>query len=163
MLTAPSGRGERSRLKERWTALAARSDRGAGGESLELVMIAVGLVVVILIGIAAGRASLSSGRVDQSAAAGARAASLTRTATAAQVAASAAVNLSLNDAGLTCQNLQVRVDTSGFAAPPGQPASVIVGVSCSVEWGDLGIPGWPGSKVYNASAASPLDVHRERT
>jgi Flp pilus assembly protein TadG len=143
-------------------ALRNAPERGAGGESLELVIIAIGLIVVILIGIAAGRASIASGRVDQAAAAGARAASLTRTTAAAEVAATDAAGASLATAGLTCQNMNIDVDTSGFGAPAGEPASVVVRVTCVVEWGDLGIPLWPGSKTYTSSAASPLDIHRER-
>ncbi len=142
--------------------LRGQRERGAGGESLELIIIAPVIVILLLIGIAAARSTVGSGRVEQAAAAGARAASLTRDAAAAQSAANSIAAASLAGSGVTCQHLSVSVDTSGFRARAGQPASVSVEVACTVSWSDLTIPGWPGSKRVTGRAASPLDTYRER-
>jgi hypothetical protein len=63
-------------------------------------------------------------------------------------------------AGITCQDIAVSVDNAGFTAAAGSTADVTVTVSCTVSWSDLTIPGWPGSKDIQATAASPLDTRR---
>lgn len=149
-------------LRRRWHQLLMRPERGAGGESLELVIIAPILLLIIVIGIGAGRASIGNGRVDQAAAAAARSASLERDPVVAQEVAIRTANQSLADAGASCGFVQVDVDTSGFRAARGVPASVTVTVVCQVEWSDLAIPGWPGSTTITGTGVSPLDVNRER-
>jgi hypothetical protein len=43
--------------------------------------------------------------------------------------------------------VQVTADTSGFAAPPGTPASITVKVFCTVDLSDIGVAGLPGSRT----------------
>lgn len=149
-------------LTSRWARLVSRPDRGAGGESLELVIIAPALIFLILVCVALGRVSIGSSSVDQAAIGGARAASLQRDPTAAQDAAVGAVTAALAQAGMACQAMTVVLDSSGFAVPMGLPASVSVTVECTVSWSDLAIPGLPGSRLVTATAAAPLDISQER-
>jgi Flp pilus assembly protein TadG len=130
-----------------------------GGESLELVILAPLILALFMVIVAAGRYELGSGKIDQAAGAAARAASQQVSAGQAQPAAVAAAETSLASAGLTCQNIVVSVDSAGFATDAGR-TDVTVTVSCTVSWSDLTIPGWPGEKDIQASAASPLDMRR---
>jgi Flp pilus assembly protein TadG len=157
-----NARGVRlSRAQRRWRALRARPERGAGGTSLEVILIAPILVVLVLIGVAGGRAVTGQGRVDQAADVAARAASQQDTPAAAEPAAQAAAQRSLAQAGMDCRQLTLDVDLAGFDAPPGRPAVVTVTVRCIVDWSDLTLPGWPGRHTVTSSASSPLDEYRE--
>ena len=125
-----------------------------------MVIIAPLILVLFMVIVAVGRYELGSGKIDQAAGAAARAASQQVSAVQAEPAAAAAAQSSLASAGVTCQNLAVSVDTAGFTAAAGNTADVTVTVSCTVSWSDLTIPGWPGDKDIQASAASPLDTRR---
>ena len=131
-----------------------------GGESLELVIIAPLILALFMVIVAVGRYELGSGKIDQAAGAAARAASQQVSAVQAEPAATAAAQSSLASAGVTCQNVAVSVDTAGFTVAAGSTADVTVTVTCTVSWSDLTIPGWPGDKDIQASAASPLDTRR---
>lgn len=124
-------------------------------------MLAPAVLLIVLLIIAAGRYVVGTGKVDQAAGAAARAASLTGSAVDAEAAARQQATQSLTDAGITCQNTTVTVDTSGFAQPPGTPASVQVTVACTTSFADLSIPGLPGQRTVTASAASPIDTKQE--
>ncbi len=139
-------------------------DRGStgGAAALEMVLLAPILLVVLLLIIGAGRIAVGAGKGDQAAAVAARAASLEHSADAAQASASAVAASTMADSGVTCQTMNVSIDTSGFAAPAGTPSSVVVDVTCSVALSDLAIPGLPGSYILSGHAASPLDIHQER-
>ena len=56
----------------------------------------------------------------------------------------------------------VTVDTAGFAAPVGTPATVTATVRCVVNLADLAVPGVPGTRTVTATASSPVDTFRER-
>lgn len=144
-----------ARLRRRGT------ERG-GGDSLEAVILAPIVLAIFMIIVAAGRYQLGTGKIDQAAGAAARAASIQFTATAAQPAAAKAAQDSLADAGVSCQDFAVSVDTSAYsiAPTPGAQASVGVTITCTVDWSDLTIPGWPGSKTITSTADSPLDIRR---
>ena len=73
----------------------------------------------------------------------ARDASLARSAAAAQQMATDTATTALTSQGLHCINVQIRVDTSGFSAPPGTSASITVAVSCTVDLSDIGVAGLP--------------------
>ena len=147
-----------------WARVFRGRERGStgGADALELVLLAPILLVVLVLIIGAGRISVGAGKGDQAAAVAARAASLEHSAASAQTSASAVAASTLADSGLTCQSMNVSIDTSAFAAPAGTPASVVVDVTCSVALSDLAIPGLPGSYVVSGHAASPVDVHQER-
>lgn len=137
-----------------------RSDRGSAA-ALELVLVTPMILLIILVGIATGRAATGQSRVAQAASAGARAASMHHTATGADQAARSIVAQALQEHGIDCESTTITVDASGITTPPGLPAHVSVTVQCTVAWSDLAIPGWPGSHTVTATAASPLDPRRE--
>ena len=130
---------------------------------MELLILLPAVFLLIFIIVAAGRYELGTGKIDQAAGAAARAASLQVTAQAAQSAAQSAAASSLAGAGVSCQDVTVQVDTSGFSATPGTVAAVNATVACTVSWSDLTIPGWPGSKTISSTASSPLDTKRVGT
>lgn len=138
-----------------------RAERGSAAPALELIVITPALILLVLFGIAAGRASTGTSRVQQAAAAAARAATQHNTPDQATFAANQVATDSLAEAGVDCRQLRITVDTTGFATPPGQPAHITVTVHCVVSWSDLALPGWPGSHDVTAAGVSPLDAERE--
>ena len=154
--TQPVGRQARS-----WAAGLVRDERG-GAVAIETVLI-VGSVVLILMLITAGfRIAMADDAVENVAGSAARAASLARTAGQAQNDARQVANASLSTAGLSCVSSSVQVDTSGFAVPVGQPASVTVSVSCRAPLSDLLVPSLGGARLLSATSVSPLDTYRAR-
>lgn len=145
----------------RWVRLRGLGgERGAGGESLELLILVPAVLILFAVMVAVGRYQLGTAKIDQAAGAAARAASLQSSAAAAQPAAQTAASASLNGAGVTCQGMSVVVDTSAFSAAAGSGAAVQVSVTCTVQWSDLSIPGWPGDKTITSTASSPVDLKR---
>ncbi|SOC50036.1 Flp pilus assembly protein TadG [Blastococcus aggregatus] len=136
-----------------------RDDRGS--ESVELaILLPVGLLLVAMLVVGA-RIALAGDRISGVAGIAARDASLARSAAAAQQIATETATTALTSQGLHCINVQIRVDTSGFSAPPGASASVTVAVSCTVNLSDIGVAGLPGSRTLTDSATSPLDPARD--
>jgi Flp pilus assembly protein TadG len=136
----------------------------AGSVSIEVAILAPVLLLLLVVGIAAGRTTLAASAVADAAHDAARAASLARTAAQARGAAVDAAHDSLSGQGVACGSMSVVVDTSGFARPVGQPAAVTVRVSCTVSYADLAaVPGVPGAKTMSASFTSALDTYRSRT
>lgn len=138
-----------------------RGDRGSA--SLELAIIAPGLLAIILVLVFAGRVAMAHQALDSAAADAVRAASIARTRPAANGDASRAAANSLNN-HLRCSTMNVRVNTGGFEAPVGTPATITANVSCSVDLSDLAVPGIgiPGHLDISSSATSSLDTYRER-
>ena len=136
-----------------------RDDRGS--ESVELaILLPIGLLLVAMLVVGA-RIALAGDRISGVAGIAARDASLARSAVAAQQMATDTATAALTSQGLHCIDVQVRVDTSGFSAPPGTSASVTVAVSCTVDLSDIGVAGLPGSRTLHDSATSPLDPARD--
>jgi Flp pilus assembly protein TadG len=133
-----------------------------GSATLELAVVAPGLLALLGLVIVAGRITAAGSAVEQAAAAGARAASLARDARAAEVAADQQVAAALRDQGVRCEETSTRVDTRGFAARVGLPATVSVAVQCVVPLRDVAVPGMPGQRTLTARATSPLDTYRGR-
>lgn len=147
-------------MRQAWARLRRRDGQsGVGGESLELLIIAPIVLAIFLAAVAVGRYQLGSGKIDQAAGAGARAASQQLTQDAAQAAALQAAQSSLTAAGVTCQGISVAVDTGGYQAAAGS-AQVRVTLTCDVSWSDISIPGWPGRKTITSEATSPLDLRK---
>ena len=138
----------------------ARGENDAGSFTLELAVLAPALLALLGLVVAAGRVEIAGGAIDAAARDGARAASLARSASAAQTAALSTASASLSSQHMDCQSLTVTVDTHGFAAPLGTPASVQVHVTCQVPLADVALPGLPGSKSLQATFSSPLDPYR---
>jgi Flp pilus assembly protein TadG len=138
-----------------------RDERGSA--AIEAAILAPPLLVLIGLAIVGGRIQIAGGAIEAAAHDAARAASISRTAGQAQASAYAAAGATLGQQGLHCANLNVQVDTAGFAVPVGQPATVAVTVTCVVDFSDLVADGLPGSKTLNASFISVLDTFRTRT
>lgn len=142
---------------------AGRPAAEAGNAPLELVILAPVIVALIGLVIAAGRATIAQGTVDAAARDAARQASIARSPQAAQAAATGSANAVLAGGDLNCSSEFVHVDTSQFAWPLGQPASVVAIVRCTVSLSGLLVPGLPGSRTLWATFTSPLDPYRGRT
>lgn len=137
------------------------SERGLS-MTIEVVLLVPALILVLGTMVAGGRYWYARTTVERAAASAARAATLQRSASAADSAARLVATTELDAAGVTCRSHEVRADVSGFAVPVGQPAEVRVTVSCTVPFGDLAVPGWPGTLTLSHSASSVLDRYRER-
>ena len=127
------------RLVQRRLHLAGR-DRGS--VTIETAILVTALFLLILLAIAAGRTVLAANAVADAAHDAARAASLQTDPVAARREADRAAHQSLDGNGLQCVTVTTTTDTSGFAAPLGQPAQVSVQVSCTLSYSQLAaLPG----------------------
>jgi Flp pilus assembly protein TadG len=135
---------------------------GEGGSaSLELAILAPVLLVLIALVVMGGRFAMASAAITGVAGAAARDASLARSPASARAAAVSSAQATLAQQSLHCQGAPVvQVDTSGFAAAPGTPASVSVDVTCVVVVNALNVPGLPGTRTLHERAVSPLDSYR---
>lgn len=138
----------------------AEVDRGS--VTLELVVLAPGLLLFIGLVVFAGRTSLANQSIAQAANEAARIASIARTQPEADRTAGEAARSTLVQQDLQCLTTSVSVDTTGFGQPVGTAATITATVSCVVRLSDLAVPGLPGSRTVTATATSPLDVYRER-
>jgi Flp pilus assembly protein TadG len=138
-------------------------DRERGSLSVEMVIWAIPLVLILSVIIGAGRVGMANNAVDQIAHDVARIASIARTSAQAQSDATAAAAELLAAQDLDCTQLTVDVDTGGFTAPVGTAAQVNVSISCTVRLDDLLIPGVPGSSTLTGTASRIIDTYRERS
>ena len=137
-----------------------RDERGSAA-----IEAAIGLPAFILflgLIIAGGRLALAHQALQSAASDAARTASIARDAGQANSSARQEATASLNNQNLRCRNTHVRVDTSGFRVPTGQPADVTVTLTCWVDLADLSVPGIPGTRLIRATMSSPIDTWRER-
>lgn len=139
-----------------------RTRDSRGSASLELAILAPGLLLFIAVIVFAGRVSIAGQSVQQAADEAAREASIARTQAQANNRARSAAETTLGQQGLECTSLTVDVDTTGFNRPVGQAASITTRVRCPVRLGDLAIPGLPGTRVVIGEATSPIDTYRTR-
>lgn len=130
--------------------------------TVELVILAPVMLLVLGLAIFAGRVVTAGQSVEQAASAAARTASIARTAGTAQSTAEATARDTLTQQGMNCTSSTVTVDVSGFAQPVGTTATVTATVSCVVNTSSLA-PGIPGSRTVTATSVSPLDTFRSRT
>ncbi|TNM66880.1 pilus assembly protein [Streptomyces sp. NP160] len=133
-----------------------------GSLTLELVVIAPGLLLLVSLLVVGGRMAVAHNAVQSAAGDAARSASLARTGPAAQELAEQTARVALAQEGLQCSASEVHADTSGFSVPVGQPAQVTVSVACTVRLSDIAIPGLNGDRLVTAEVTSPLDRYRER-
>jgi len=132
-----------------------------GSASLELAIIAPALLVLLALVVMGGRFAIASTAITGVAGSAARDASLARTPAAARVVAVSTALATLAAQSVHCQGApSVVVDTSGFSAAPGTPASVSVDVTCVVVVDGLQVPGLPGTRTVQDRAVSPLDPYR---
>lgn len=138
-----------------------RRDRGSA--TIELAILAPGLLLVASLAMLVGRIALADAAVDAAAYAGARTASLARDAGTAEQRARAAVVDTLARQDLHCQTMRVDVDTSQFGRAVGEPATVTVSVECRVSLVEFAMPGMPTTRWVAATYSSPLDLYRSRS
>ena len=146
------------RTPRTWT----RPGGDRGSISLELAVLAPGLLLIVVVLVAAGRVALAGQGVEAAASDAAREASIARSSTAAAGSGQSAARQSLAQQGLRCASATVDIDTSGFTDPPGTPATITATVTCVVRLTDTAFPGVPGARTITATARSPLDIYRGR-
>jgi Flp pilus assembly protein TadG len=128
----------------------------AGSAALELALITPVLLALLLLVVALGRLGAARQDVDAVAAQAARAASIALSPAEARSAAQQAASAALAAGSLTCQALEVDVDTTSFR-PGGQ---VAVDVACTVALGRVSDIGLPGARVLRARAVEVVDTYR---
>ncbi len=131
-----------------------RGDRGS--LTVELVVLAPVLFVVVLVSLVFGRVTEARQQVVEAARAGAEAAAILPTVGTAQWVGSINSAIDLIGRSHTCAHATISVDTSHFV--PG--GYVTAHVTCLVRLADIGFPGMPGSTTVTASATAPLDPYR---
>ncbi|MGY6655371.1 TadE/TadG family type IV pilus assembly protein [Amycolatopsis sp. TRM77291] len=131
-----------------------RDERGSA--AAELTLLTPLLILLLLFVVLCGRLADTKLRINDVAHQAARAATLARTPSQATANAQATASAALASAGITCQSLSISTDTQGLK--PG--STVTVTVSCSVGLGDLTMLGVPGSRRFESSFSSPVDVWR---
>ncbi|WP_037606737.1 TadE/TadG family type IV pilus assembly protein [Streptacidiphilus rugosus] len=128
--------------------------RDRGSASVEVVLVAPVMLLLLLCAVALGRLVNARLDVDSAAQQAARAASLLRLPGKAQQVADQTARTALAETGRACQGFDVTADTSHFTAG----GSVTVTVACTTELSDLGIP-LPGSHVSRSTASVPVDSY----
>ena len=133
-----------------------------GSASLELVVWGPVLLLLVTVVIFAGRTAQAGMTVDAAAGEAARAATVADDRAQAVSRAREAAQASLESAGLKCSTVDVALDTSQWARPPGQAATASATVSCRIELDDLVGVSVPGTKTVSSTATSALDTYRQR-
>jgi Flp pilus assembly protein TadG len=133
-----------------------------GSVTVEAILAITAIVLVILLGVAAGRVTVAGAAVEAAARDAARQASIARTASEARANAEASARASLAGQDVSCTTVTVTLNTEGFGRPVGTPADVTAAVSCTVPLADVAFPGLPGSVERHATSISPLDPYRGR-
>lgn len=155
VLRSPKGRALPGRA-------AIRGERGS--LSVELVVMAPGLVLLLLLVAAGGKVVEVQGHIDGAARDAARAASIARSAGQAGQWALQAARADLR-AGW-CERGSVAASVTGYpvtAVPAGPGREVMVVVSCDVNMGPFSLLGFPAMKVFTSRAVAPLDEFVCRT
>lgn len=129
----------------------------AGLVALELAILFPLIIVMLLLVVGFGRVTHSRQLVDQAAAAAARAASLTNAPGQARDDANQAARATLAQAGLSCAQLAIDVDTGAFF-PGGE---VAVSVRCTANLSGMALAGLPGSVTLTSEVHAPLETGRD--
>ncbi|WP_136313469.1 TadE/TadG family type IV pilus assembly protein [Actinomyces procaprae] len=130
-----------------------RRRRGERGTmSVEMVVIAPALLMIVMLVVAAGRWVSAEGMTQAAARDAARAASMERS--AGMAASAAAASLAAADtANAECSSA---TDVSDFS----RGGTVKVTVSCRVRLADLGLVFLPGTTTVTSTSISPVDTWR---
>lgn len=128
-----------------------------GFSTLELIVVFPFLMAMVLLMVGFGRYTHGKQLVEQAAAAAARSAALATGPDQARDAAVREASDTLAGAGVSCEQMNVLVDTGQFRAG----GQVSVTVTCSANMSDLTVVGFPGSKTLTASSTAPLDQYRQ--
>lgn len=145
-----------ARLHRRRVTCRAHGGDERGSAAVELTLLTPLLVVFVLVVVAAGRLAGARLDVDDAAHQGARAATLARDPATAAAAARSTATAALAEHGVSCQHLQVTVDTTAFG--PGGHATVTV--VCTVALHDLALPAVRAHRVLAATFTAPVDTWR---
>ena len=129
-----------------------------GSISVELVVLAPGLALLLLLIAAGARVVEVQGHIDGAARDAARAASLARSATQAVQAAQQAARADLGPTSL-CAPRTVAVQVAGYPAVPLSiaPGAVTVTVTCEVNTSPFTALGFGLSQRFTGRAVAPLD------
>lgn len=127
-----------------------------GSVTTELVLVTPVLLLLLAFVVLAGRVGGVQQQVIAAADEAARAASLRATAGAGQVAAVEVAEGNLADAGVSCRDVGVGVDTSAF----GRGGHVGVTVTCAVGLDDVAFVGLPGQRRFTATSTEVIDRFR---
>ncbi|MGW8375399.1 TadE/TadG family type IV pilus assembly protein [Streptomyces sp. ODS28] len=126
-----------------------------GSVTVELILLAPLLVLMLWFLVYCGRLSEARLRVEDAAHQAARAASQQRSNAAAASGARTTAAAALRDAGLTCRTLSVTTDGT---IQPG--TTVGIHLTCAVGLHDLAALQVPGSMNLTAHFTSPVDAYR---
>ncbi|MGP3769756.1 TadE family protein [Streptomyces sp. SDT5-1] len=135
-----------------------RTREETGSATVELVLTVPVLILALWFLVLCGRTTDARLRIEDAAHQAARAASSERTAAAAAAHARKTSDEALQDEGVTCRELAVRV--TGSVRPGGAARA---SVTCRVDLSDLGLLRVPGGVDLSADFTSPVDVYRGTT
>ena len=124
--------------------------------TLELLVLVPVVVFFLLLVAGLGRYVQGRQLVEDASASAARAASLTENPAQATSEARRQAGDTLAQAGVTCRQMSVAVDTGTFG-PGGQ---VTVAVHCLAGLSDLVMSGLPATVHLSAVSTAPLETHR---
>ena len=133
-----------------------------GSATLELVIVAPFMILILAAIIAAGRIGLAQQAIQTVAYDAARAASISRDAGSARSAAQQVAALSMASNHLNCSTSNVNISTAGFSSAVGTKAVVDATILCTVKLSDIALPGIPGAFTITREATSAIDQFRER-
>lgn len=127
-----------------------------GSVTAEVVLIAPALMMLLVfVAVVVHRGVDARLRLDDAAHQAARAASLQRTPASAAAAAEATAMSALAHAGLVCRDAAVSTTTSSRSG-----STVVVSVSCTVDFGQALVLALPGSRTLSATASEVIDAFR---
>lgn len=138
-----------------------RDQRGLS-PGIELVVLLPALLILLGVTVAGGRLWFARSTVTEAAYSGARAASLERSAPQAQSSGRAAVAAQLQTDGVHCAERTIALGTADFGAAVGEPGAVKATVQCRISFGDISVPGFPGTMLITGLASAPIDTYRQR-
>lgn len=136
--------------------------RGAGevgSATLEISILAPGLLLIISLLVGVGRTQSAHQAVESAARDAARQASISRSPATAQQTATSSAQAALQREGLRCTPT-VAIEAAGLNRPVGTQATVSATVTCQIPLSGLLIPGLPGSVRVQGRFSSPVDPYR---
>jgi hypothetical protein len=136
-----------------------------GSSSVELAILTPSVILMFIMMLIGGEINIGKQAIEAAAFDAARTASLSRDAEEAGNSARVAATDRLLRQGFRCTQRPdqiTSVDTSGFGKDPGESATVMVAVTCTINFSDRVLPGMPGAYTYTATFASPIDTYRAR-
>jgi len=127
-----------------------------GALSSELAVLTPILIGLVLFVVYTGRTVEAQADVTHAAYEAARAATLTAVPAAAETAAAQTAAANIAEGTVSCQTLDVDVDTTAFAAG----GYVGVTVTCHASYSDLALLSVPGGRSFTANATAVVDTYR---